>query len=171
MKDITVKDCTYRIYCDLRFSRDKKPYKTHFGAYVCPQGKKSGYAGYYIHIQPEDNLFMLCSGLYMPSSGTVKSVREEIMTNGDEFASALAECKDFELDWNLSTKRVPKGYNADDEHSDYYRLKDYSLIKKIDLKTLLKHDFLETALNDFRKTLHFNKIMNRCVDYAREMGW
>ncbi|NLH23525.1 MAG: DUF2461 domain-containing protein, partial [Bacteroidales bacterium] len=47
---LSVKDCTFRIYRDLRFSPDKTPYKTYMGAYVCPGGKKSGFAGYYFHI-------------------------------------------------------------------------------------------------------------------------
>src|SRR5574344_204710 len=47
---LTVKDCIYRIYRDIRFSNDKSPYKTHMGAYICPGGKKSGYSGYYFHI-------------------------------------------------------------------------------------------------------------------------
>lgn len=47
---LTAKDCTYRIYRDVRFSADKSPYKTHMGAFICPGGKKSGYSGYYFHI-------------------------------------------------------------------------------------------------------------------------
>ena len=50
IRNLTVAQCTYRIYRDLRFSPDKTPYKTHFGAYICPGGKNSGYAGYYFHL-------------------------------------------------------------------------------------------------------------------------
>ena len=67
---LAVKDCTYRIYRDTRFSSNKEPYKTHFGAYFCPRGKKSGYAGYYFHVEPQgDGLIgghLLSAGLYMP---------------------------------------------------------------------------------------------------------
>ena len=48
--NLTAKDCTYRIYRDVRFSNDKRPYKTHMGAYICPGGKKSGFSGYYFHV-------------------------------------------------------------------------------------------------------------------------
>ena len=53
-KSLQVKDCTYRINRDIRFSQDKRPYKDWHGIYVCPKGKKSGMAGYYIHkkVQP-----------------------------------------------------------------------------------------------------------------------
>ena len=50
VKGLTVKDCTYRIYRDVRFSKDKSPYKTHMGCYICRGGKKSGYSGYYFHV-------------------------------------------------------------------------------------------------------------------------
>ena len=48
---LTVADCTYRIYRDIRFSHDKRPYKTWTGVFVAPHGKKAGYAGYYIHFE------------------------------------------------------------------------------------------------------------------------
>jgi len=50
VRGLQPKDCTYRIYRDIRFSPDKSPYKTHMGCYICPGGKKSGYAGYYFHV-------------------------------------------------------------------------------------------------------------------------
>ncbi len=52
VRGLTLRDCTYRIYRDTRFSHDKTPYKTHFGLYICPGGKKSGNAGYYFHVEP-----------------------------------------------------------------------------------------------------------------------
>jgi uncharacterized protein (TIGR02453 family) len=52
LADITTKDCIYRFNKDMRFSQDKTPYKTHFGAFICPGGRKSPLPGYYLHIQP-----------------------------------------------------------------------------------------------------------------------
>ena len=90
---LAVKDCTYRIYRDTRFSPNKEPYKTHFGAYFCPRGKKSGYAGYYFHVEPQgDGLIgghLLSAGLYMPEPNVLKSVRDEILDNGERFAAAV----------------------------------------------------------------------------------
>ena len=90
---LAVKDCTYRIYRDTRFSPNKEPYKTHFGAYFCPRGKKSGYAGYYFHVEPQgDGLIgghLLSAGLYMPEPNVLKSVRDEIFDNGERFAAAV----------------------------------------------------------------------------------
>ena len=55
VKGLKVKDCTYRIYRDVRFSKDKSPYKTHMGCYICRGGKKSGYSGYYFHVATEQS--------------------------------------------------------------------------------------------------------------------
>lgn len=66
---LTIKDCTYRIYRDTRFSKDKSPYKTHFGVFMAGGGKKSMHAGYYFHIgtgngQEYPHAHMLASGKY-----------------------------------------------------------------------------------------------------------
>ena len=98
---LAVKDCTYRIYRDTRFSPNKEPYKTHFGAYFCSRGKKSGYAGYYFHVEPQgDGLIgghLLSAGLYMPEPNVLKSVRDEIFDNGERFAAAVRGASGFSL--------------------------------------------------------------------------
>lgn len=167
VKGLSVKDCTYRIYRDLRFSADKRPYKTHIGIFVSPNGKKSGYAGYYIHIQPDENLYMLCSGLYCPSKNIITSVRDEIMTNGEAFDMALKVCPDFQLDWSNAMKRIPIGYSANDKYADYYKLKDYIIVKKVDVDYVINTDFYDNVIGDFKRTLNFNEILNCCVDFAK----
>jgi len=164
---LTVKDCTYRIYRDLRFSLDKTPYKTHWGVYVCPQGKKSGNAGYYVHIEPKQEC-MLVSGLYMPSPLALKSVREEIMCNGKGFDAAIRACKGFELDWSSALKRVPQGWNAEDEFSEYYKLKDFDVIQPITKAQVLAPDFPDFVLAEFKKTYPLTELLNRCVAFANE---
>ncbi len=164
---LSVTDCTYRIYRDMRFSLDKTPYKTHMGVYVCPQGKKSGNAGYYVHIEPGSQS-MLISGLYMPSAQVLKSVREEIMLNGKEFDKAVKQCKGFDLDMNSALTRIPKGWNAEDEFSEYYKLRDFDIVQTICKEQMLSKDFLPFVLSEFKKTLKFNTLLNKSVQYARE---
>ena len=81
---LTVKDCTYRIYRDTRFSSDKTPYKCHMGAFINPGGKKSGYAGYYFQVGATDEGFpngnMLASGDYCFEPAVMKILREDIAT-------------------------------------------------------------------------------------------
>ena len=166
VKNLGLKDITYRIYRDVRFTEDKRPYKWHMGVYVCPKGKKSGMAGYYIHLEPVTETFFICGGLYNPAKEVVVSVREDIMLNGREFDEALQRCADFELPWDSALKKMPRGYDEKDEYSRYYRLKSYEIYKHVGRREVLDKDFLAHALADLRRTQPFNEILNRCFDFA-----
>lgn len=163
-----VKDCTYRIYRDVRFSPDKRPYKTHMGAYVCKGGKKSGYAGYYLHIEPGASI--LASGLHCPDPKIVRSVRDEIYANGAQFEAMIDTARKAEPRWELecgnALKKVPKDYPADFKYGDYLRLKDFCLIAPFDIKGAA----LERALAIFQQSRPFNDWLNRSVDYVYEQA-
>lgn len=171
VEGVQVKDATYRIYRDTRFSKDKSPYKTWWGVYVCPHGKKSGFSGYYMHVEPDQDCYMLCTGAYCPSSGEIKSVREEIMTEGDGFAEAIRTAEGFEVDWSSALKRMPQGWSAEDAHSEYYRLRNYVVVKMVDKEYFLQPDAISHIASDLRYTRPFNDILNRAIQYAHEMGW
>ncbi len=171
VEGVKVKDATYRIYRDTRFSKDKTPYKTWFGVYVCPRGKKSGFSGYYMHVEPDQNNYMLCTGAYCPTAGEIKSVREEIMTEGENFEATIKAAAGFEVDWSSALKRMPQGWSAEDTHSEYYKLRNYILVKRVDKEFFLREDFIERAATEFRLTRPFNDTLNRAIEYAREMGW
>lgn len=171
VEGVQVKDATYRIYRDTRFSKDKSPYKTWWGVYVCPHGKKSGFSGYYMHVEPDQDCYMLCTGAYCPSSGEIKSVREEIMTEGDGFAEAIRAAEGFEVDWSSALKRIPQGWSAEDAHSEYYRLRNYVVVKMVDKDYFLQPDAISHIASDLRCTRTFNDILNRAIQYAHEMGW
>lgn len=168
---LRAKDCTYRIYRDTRFSKDKSPYKTWWGVYVCPRGKKSGFSGYYMHVEPDQNCYMLCTGAYCPTPGEIKSIREEIMTEGDAFVEAINSAKGFEVDWSSALKRMPQGWSAEDAHSEYYRLRNYILVKMMDKEYFLQPNAIEQIAKDMQCTRPFNDTLNRAIEYAREMGW
>lgn len=168
VRDLGIRDITYRIYRDLRFTQDKRPYKTWHGIYVCPKGKKSGMAGYYIHLEPATDTYFLCAGLYNPEKDVVKSVREEIMCEGDRMMEALSLCDDFKLPWDQALKRIPAGFSASDKYSDYYRLRSFEVYKPLKKRDVLKKDFLKNALADLRRTYEYNEILNKCYDYAKE---
>lgn len=172
IKGLTVKDCTYRFYRDIRFSPNKMPYKTHFGAYICPLGKKSGYAGYYFHIEPKGNGYLdgnlLAAGLYNPQPNILKSIREEIFLNGERFENAVLEAKSFVLEDDQALKRVPRGYPADFKYAEYLKLKNPSLLKRFDNVALLSEDLLEQTLYYFRETVSLNSWLNKAVKFAHE---
>lgn len=170
--DLTVKDCTYRIYRDVRFSSDKTPYKTHMGAYFCQGGKKSGYAGYYFHIEPKGNGFirsnMLSSGLYIPEPKILKSVREEISDNGKQFEEAIKKADGFKLNTENKLKRLPTGFKEENIYAEYLRLKNIYLEKFVLDDFLFSKDLVENVVTEFKKTYDFIKQINRAVRFAHE---
>lgn len=174
VKGLTVRDCTYRLHRDTRFSHNKDPYKTHIGAYICPFGKKSGYAGYYFHIESQGDGMLggsfLTSGLYMPESKVLKSVRYEIAENGAAFEAAIEKAKGFTLDTTNKLKRTPVGFAADSPYDEYLKLKDIYISKPLSDGKLLKPDLINSVLHDFALTYDFTAQLNRAVKYAFEEG-
>jgi uncharacterized protein (TIGR02453 family) len=174
IRNLTVAQCTYRIYRDLRFSPDKTPYKTHFGAYICPGGKNSGYAGYYFHLEPSDNDRMgnslIACGLYCPDKIVLQSVREEITDNGAAFEAAVrqAEAHGFVWDGQPPLKNIPQGFPADTPYGDYLKRKDFCLFKPMPGHLRDTRQLLDFCLDGFHSAEPFNSILNRAVAYAYE---
>lgn len=166
VRAVSLKDCTYRIYRDIRFSPDKTPYKTHIGAYICPGGKKSGNAGYYIHIEPDHSL--LAVGLHCPEPKIVKSVREDIFALYPEFQKAMKQAKGFEFDFSSALKRTPREFPADAPCAEYLKLRGFDFCLSLTDKQITAPDMLERVTEIFRTTKPLNDFMNRAVNYARE---
>lgn len=168
-KGLTVKDCTYRIYRDIRFSPDKRPYKTHIGIYVCPGGKKSQLAGYYFHLQPENEEYLesslISAGLYDPSKEMLKAIREEIMFNGEPFAEALSKAKNFAFFGSSKMTRVPLGYPKDHPYAEFLKLRNYAIAQPISKKRLKSKDLLKWALDEFQTAYEFNRLLNSIVTF------
>ena len=166
------KDCVYRIYRDTRFSADKTPYKTHFGCFIVPHGKRSGYAGYYVHIEPTENgmlgCSMLASGLVMPEAVILKSIREEILDYGAEIEKIVADSDGFRFSLDNSLKRTPLGYPKDSQFDYLLRLRDHFIEKRLSRKDILSADLLERSVEAFRTTKPYLDHLNRAIDYARE---
>ena len=173
IKNLSVKDCTYRIYRDIRFSNDKTPYKTHMGAFVAPNGKSGGYSGYYFHIEAQDAKYigshLLSTGIYCPEPKVVKSIREEIMLNGKKFSEAVNIARKFNLDSSSSLKKVPLGFPSDSEYAEYFKLKDYFLSQRVDDAFIVNDNLLENTLKEFKRTLVFNSLINRAAKYAYDL--
>src|SRR5438128_1492585 len=85
---LEAKNCVFRQYRDVRFSKDKTPYKHHMGASFDRGGKKSGFAGYYLHIQP-GNSSMAGGGIWMPEAAQLKKIRQEIDYSWEEFTTII----------------------------------------------------------------------------------
>lgn len=164
---LTVADCTYRIYRDVRFSHDKSPYKTWSGVFVAPHGKKAGYAGYYIHF--ESSGCFLYAGSHCPEPIVLKSIREEILDNGDAMLAAIEASNNFTLVTTNTLKRTPKDFPLGHKHDALLRLKDFGIEKPLDVALLTdSNTLLERVLQDLKSTYPLVEILNRAIDYAYE---
>lgn len=167
VRGLGLKDCTYRIYRDTRFSADKTPYKTNMGVCVAPHGKKAGYAGYYLHIEPSAESF-LWAGAHMPSPVVLRSIREEIVDNGEAMERAIAQSNGFTLCHDRTLKRNPKDFPSGNKYDEWLRLLDFGITKPLDTRTILAPDFQSRVLDDFRSVAPLVAILNRAVQYAYE---
>lgn len=175
VKGLGVNDCTYRIFRDMRFSKDKLPYKTHFGAFVARGGKKSGYSGYYFHIgtgsgdtYPCNHL--LASGNYFTEPRVLKILREDIELGGGDFDDIIRNQVDKRmiLDSEPALKKVPAGFPSDSPYAEYLKLKNFCLSCGFDDELLLSPDMPETVLEIFRSTKPFIDYVNRAIEFSRE---
>lgn len=121
------KDCIFRINRDVRFSKDKSPYKSNFGAAFQIGGKKSGNAGYYIHLEPGNSF--VGGGIWMPEAEQLKKIRQEIDYNFKDFKKIVLSKKFIdtykELDKEGGLSKPPKGYDANNEAVEYLKLKNF----------------------------------------------
>ena len=185
VRGLQPKDCTYRIYRDVRFSADKSPYKTHMGCYICPGGKKSGYVGYYFHVaaggdehDTDDSepsypaSHMLAVGDYCYDPHVLQILREDIAGGEGDFDRIVREqCSPlFGLDRTGALKRNPKGFDADAPYPEYLRLKTFCLCYEPDDAFITAPDLADRVIDLFRTTLPFTRYINRAIDYARA-GW
>ena len=172
IKNLSVSDCTYRIYRDIRFSPDKRPYKTHMGIYVCPNGKKSGLAGYYLHFEGDGAEYIGCNGLFTglwnPDKNTLKSIREDICYDGDAFEEAIKKAANFTLDTSNSLTKNPKDFPPHHKHDTLLRLKQYNLVQKLPEGMPYSDHLIEWAWEEFKTSSEFNNLLNRAAMFASE---
>lgn len=169
---LELKDCTYRIYRDIRFSSDKRPYKNHLGCYICKGGKKSGNAGYYFHVEPPEADYIganiLAAGMYAPTKELLAQLRHEIVYDGEMLEKAVKKAKGFVLGGKL--KKVPNGYPADSPYAEYLKLKDFSLCKNIPDDILIGDNdkLLDYVLKQFKTVKDYNHWLNEAAESREE---
>lgn len=172
--NLTPKDCTYRIYRDVRFSSDKSPYKCHFGAFIAKGGKKSGYSGYYFHVSTGgDDCYpychMLAAGDYCCDPKVLKILREDIVNGEGDFDKAVKQADaSFSLEKEGALRRNPKGFPVDAPYSEYLRLKYYCLVAQSDDAFWEGKDLAKRIAAQFATTKPFLDYINRAIDFSRE---
>lgn len=169
---LTLKQCTYRFYRDLRFSPDKRPYKNHFGVYICPGGKKSGFAGYYFHVEADFGDYIgnniLSCGAYMPDKKETASIRDDIHVNGEAYKKAIVKAKGFSVEHNSKLLHLPNGFPKDTPYPELVKLKDFSLWQTLPPEILFGDHLLEYVVDNFNRCYDFNQLLNKAIAYSHE---
>lgn len=161
------KDCLFRIFRDVRFSNDKRPYKTNFGSFIAKGGRKSQNPGYYFHIEPGESF--VGGGVYMPAAAALKSIRKSIAQFPEEFTGILNEPR-FKVVYpelyDHQLKTAPKGFPKDHEYIHLLRYKSYVCATTIDDNMLTDGSFLEKTVEAYRQLYPFNAFLSAALkDY------
>lgn len=150
----------FRLYRDVRFSKDKTPFKTHFGISFHRE-KPALRGGYYLHIKPGDNF--IATGFWNPEKDDLKRIRKEMEIDADEFRELMAQ-PSFKSVWGTlegeEVKTAPKGFSKEDPNIDLIRKKAYLFTKKYSDKEVLAKDFLQKVNNDFKAVRPFFDYMS-----------
>ena len=161
------KKSIFRINRDIRFSKDKSPYKINFGAYFSPSGKSSFHAGYYLHLQPEDQSFM-AGGIYMPPADVLKKIRQEIDYNGEGLKGIISSA-DFKKTWGTLQQedklaRPPQGYAADHPDIELLKLKSLTFAHKFSDREAESPEFVQRVTEGFVRLKPFLDFLNGALD-------
>jgi uncharacterized protein (TIGR02453 family) len=163
LRGLEVKSCVYRFNRDIRFSNDKSPYKSHFGAFIVRGGKKNGdrLAGYYFHVEPGRSI--LAGGAYMPPSPWLTAIREKIDESPDELVKIIKAKNFVKYFGELSgekLKSAPKGYPKDHLHIELLKLKSYLVENEVKDKMVLSNDYFDHVINVFKAMKPLNDYLN-----------
>lgn len=162
------RDCLFRINRDIRFSKDKTPYKSNMGASIKRGGRKSPFAGYYFHLEPGNSF--IGGGLWMPEAPALKNMRQEIDYNWSAFTNITADKKFRKIygdlykgeDQMLST--MPKGYEKDNPAAGYLKLKSFIAETKVRDEELTKGSLHKKTLEAFITLQPLLQFINQTIE-------
>lgn len=167
IKDLAPKDCMFRINRDVRFSKDKSPYKTNFGAFIVRGGKKSPLAGYYFHCEPGEAF--VGGGLWMPMPPDLKKVRQEIDYCFDEFKKIVGGKKfkavygDIDRSEEYTLSRLPKEFEKGNPAEDYLKMKSYVAMQRVSDKDLAGAGLVKQVSAAFEALQPMIEFINRAL--------
>lgn len=162
-------DCVFRINRDIRFSNNKEPYKTNFGAFIAPGGQNNGKAGYYIHIEPGNSF--LAGGIYMPSSPVLKAIRREVFENYAEFLAIVQQKEFIQHFGGISGDKLkmrPAGFPENFEGMEYLKFKHFTVMKVCSESDLTSEHFIADTVNVFKALFPLNRFLNEAIEKVEE---
>jgi uncharacterized protein (TIGR02453 family) len=160
------KKCITRLNRDVRFSKDKSPYKTNFFLMLNQGGKNSNNACYYFQLQP--NSSFVGGGVYMPMPPDLQKFRQEIDYNFEDWQKII-ENESFKKIFQDGVQapetlsRPPKGFNANSEAIEYLKMKGYFTTKKISDDELQSKSIIKTVLESFETVKPMIDFLNSAL--------
>jgi uncharacterized protein (TIGR02453 family) len=162
---VTVKECAFRINRDVRFSKDKSPYKTVMSAVLGRGGRKSGVRSYYFHIE-SDGLSFLAGGLYAPSPKELGAVRQALAEDARPLKKIL-RAPDFVRAFGAlggeSLKTAPSGYPKDHPDIELLRLKQFLVMHRLSDEDVLSEDLIPHSLGVYKAMKPFLLYLEEAV--------
>lgn len=161
---LSPKDCVFRIFRDVRFSKDKRPYKTNFGSFICKGGRKNAKPGYYFHIEPGNSF--IGGGTYMPPPDSLRAIRNYMAEHGDEFLDIITSPKfkkTFPALYNDKLKTAPKGFPKDHEFIELLRYKSFIFSKEISDELVTGPQYIEKMTQHFADLNSVNLYLYQAI--------
>lgn len=165
VKGVDPKQCIFRIYKDVRFSKDKSPYKTHLGIFMRGGDKKIEGTGYYLHIEPQGSL--LGGGCYQPDPKSLQNIRDSIIKDAKSFKKII-HAQSFQKDFGTEfyaekLKTAPKGFAKDHPEIELLKYKGFAVAKKIKDSDLLSKSFLQESVVTFKNVFPLNQFLDKSM--------
>jgi uncharacterized protein (TIGR02453 family) len=166
VKHLESKGCIFRINRDVRFSKNKSPYKNNFGASISPGGKKSFAAGYYLQIQPGASF--IAGGMWQPPTPQINAIRQEIDYNTAEFKKIIG-AKDFKKYFGKLSDEdklitAPKGFEKTHPEIELLKFKSYITLHNLKDEDVLSKTFLKHSIDIMKAMYPLNLFLRRACD-------
>jgi uncharacterized protein (TIGR02453 family) len=166
LKDISAKECIFRINRDVRFSKDKSPYKIHVSALISPTGRKS-INGFGLYIELSGEHVRLYSGAYMPSSEFLLGIRQKIYENPERLEKLVADKKFKENFGEIrgeQNKRINKPFSEIAEKHPLILNKSFYYFKEYEPEIVLEKDFVNKLIKDYIVIQPLNQFFEEIID-------
>lgn len=160
--------CMYRIYRDIRFSNDKRPYKDFMGIFISKEGRHGACSGYYIHLQPGRSWYG--AGVYGLPPEKQKKVRDGIYFQAETLkkilsSTAMKRVYGGKMDESARMKVAPKGYAKDFPDMDLLKYRYYFVSAQASDKQVSSAGFARKVLDDLEAAWPFNEFLNEALDF------
>jgi uncharacterized protein (TIGR02453 family) len=168
LEPLEVKNCTFRINRDIRFSKDKSPYKTNIGIWFTQNKNSKNSPGYYIHF--EKGRSFIAGGVWCPEPDELKKIRKEIEFFHDDLEKIVAdktfkkEFGELTRDDTNSLKNAPKGYDPNHPAIEFLKLKSYTASQKVDDKIFTEPDFSKKIAQKLIALKPMNDFLKRALE-------